>query len=415
MEIRVRAAEGKSMTGSERLRFAVRTFDAASGEIATIVAEGEDADAVRATLEAQGSVVLDVIAVRSRWTWPRARRQTVDAVLFCDELRTLLVSGMSLVEAIETLHDKEAPGYKRQVLGDLRALLAEGKALSSALQLCRHMFSSLLVASIRASERSSGLETALDEYIAYERVTRDLNRKLVTAAIYPALVIGFGMLVCLFMLSYVVPRFARVYEDFSDSISLSTRLLISVAQFFDAHLGAVTIGLVLMSALLVRSYLRGTLQTWGLALLIRVGVFRHYVRLYQLARLYQTMAMLLRGGFTLNDAMPLAQNLALDVALHQQMETARTRLAEGQRLSKAFNDCGLTDTVTLRLLQVGERSGNLAHVLGMIAQTYRNDFAMFIERATRIAEPVILMMVGLLVGALIILMYMPVFDLAGGL
>ncbi|WP_338771191.1 type II secretion system F family protein [Massilia sp. METH4] len=403
------------MTANERLHFTVRTFDAASGTVTTVAAEGEHADAVRAALEAQGNVVLDVLPVRARWTGLRARRQTIDAVLFCDELRTLLVSGMSLVEAIETLHDKEGPGYKRAVLGDLRGLLAEGKALSSALQLCRHPFSPLLVASIRASERSSGLEAALDEYIAYERVTRDLNRKLVTAAIYPVLVIAFGMLVCLFMLAYVVPRFARVYEDFSDSISLSTQLLIGVARFFDAHLGAVALGLAVGAALLVRGYLRGSLQTRVLGLLIRVRIIRHHVRLYQLARLYQTMAMLLRGGFTLNDAMPLAQNLALDDALRAQMDRARTRLAEGQRLSKAFDDCGLTDTVTLRLLQVGERSGNLSHVLGMIAQTYRNDFTLFIERATRVAEPVILMLVGLLIGALIILMYMPVFDLAGGL
>lgn len=383
--------------------------------MATIAVQGAHREAVRDALEAQGRVVLSVTPIGRRWAPRRMRRQTVDVLLFCDELRTLLVSGMSLVEAIETLHDKEPAGYKGDVLGDLRARLAEGKALSSALESCRHRFSPLLVASIRASERSSGLEAALDEYLAYERVARELSRKLVTAAIYPALVAGFGMLVCLFMLAYVVPRFARVYEDFAGAISVPTLVLIGVARFLDERLPLLAAAVCALAVLLGVAARRGLLQAWALAVLGRLRTIRFYLRLYQLARLYQTMSMLLRGGFTLSDALPLAQNLALEPTLRAQVAGARDRLAEGQRLSKAFGDSGLTDTVTLRLLQVGERSGNLAHVMAMIAQTYRNDFTLFIERATKIAEPVILMLVGLMIGGLIILMYMPVFDLAGGL
>ena len=396
-------------------RIVARSFDPASGVVATAEVEGDSVEAVRALLEAQGKVVLHVGLRRTGLGVRHWRPKGLDPVLLCDELRTLLMSGMSLVEAVDTLHDKESAGYKRQVLGGLRAKLKEGKALSTAMERTGHDFSPLLIASVRASERSSGLVGALDEYIAYESVARDLNRKIATAAIYPALVVAFGMAVCLFMLGYVVPRFAHVYDDFAQGISLPTMILLRVAGFFDAYFWCLSAAAAVAAGLSWMAYRRGSLQRWALSALSRVGVARRYLRLYQLARLYQTMSMLLRGGFTLSDAMPLAQNLALDATLHAQVAQARTRLMEGQRLSRVFDDAGLTDVVALRMLQVGERSGNLAHVMAVIAQTYRTDFTLFIERATKIAEPLILMVTGMLIGALIILMYMPVFDLAGSL
>ncbi|AVR96627.1 type II secretion system F family protein [Pseudoduganella armeniaca] len=394
------------------MRFSVRIFDVAAGTVANLEVDGNDPGAVRAALAAQGHTVLALAPVGRG---SAGVRRPFDVLLFCDELRTLLGSGMSLVEAVDTLHEKEAPGIKRQVFAGLQTLLAQGKSLSAALELSEHRFSPLLIASVRASERNSGLEAALDEYTAYERAGRDLRRKIATAAIYPLLVIAFGTLVCGFMLGYVVPRFARVYEDFSQSISWPTLALLRVAGFVDAHALALLASAALAACTMILAYRQGRLQPVLLHLLARWAPVRRRLRTYQLARLYQTLSMLLRGGFALGDALPLAQSLALDPTLQEQVVRARARLAEGQRLSKAFHDCGLTDIVTLRLLQVGERSGNLAHVLAMIAQAHRNEFMLFVERTSRVAEPLILMVVGMLIGALIVLMYMPVFDLAGGI
>ena len=396
-------------------RFTVRSFDPTSGSVRITEIETESVESARATLELRGQLVLGVSAPSQRWPRLRWSSARFDAVLLCDEMRTLLFSGMSIVEAVDTLHEKEPAGYKRQLLFDLRTNLGEGKSMSTALERAKHAFSPLLVASVRANERSSGIVAALDEYIAYEKVGRELNRKIATAAIYPVVVAAFGMAVCLFMLGYVVPRFAHIYEDVAQAVSVPTQILMHVAKFFDAYFWWVLSGAVVLGLLLTVAYQRGILQSSLLAILARFRFARHYLRMYQLARLYQTMSMLLRGGFTLSDAMPMAQNMVLDPRLHAQVTHARARLMEGRRLSQVFEEAGLTDTVALRMLQVGERSGNLDHVMSVIAQTYRNDFALFIERATKVAEPVILMVTGLLIGALIILMYMPVFDLAGSL
>lgn len=398
------------------MQFKIRTFHAASGAIAERIVDGEDTATVTRMVEQQGYTVLSV-AAQGRRTRTRGVSgiRGFNLVLFCDELRTLLSSGMSLVEAIDTLCTKDNDDAKRTVLLEIRQLLLEGKPLSSALELNRLGFPPLLIASIRASERTSRLDEALEEYVAYEKVGQELGRKVVSAAIYPSLVVGFGMLVCLFMISYVVPRFAKVYDDFSQKLSFSTVILMKVGQLSSDYLGLILASLAGLVALAVIGHRNGKLKIFLLRALGRFKFVQHYLRLYQLARIYQTMSMLLKGGYTLSDAIPLAQNLAFEKKLQDQILRARGVIQEGKRLSTAFAENGLTDTVTERLLQVGERSGNLARIMDIIAQTYRQEFTVFIDRATRVAEPILLMAVGIMIGAIIILMYMPVFDLAGGI
>jgi general secretion pathway protein F len=125
--------------------------------------------------------------------------------------------------------------------------------------------------------------------------------------------------------------------------------------------------------------------------------------------------MLLRGGYTLSDALPLAQDVAWTETLSAGVVAASRAVAEGKRVSVAFAGNGLTDQVSERLLQVGERSGHLAKVMDIIASGHRQEFILAVERATRLIEPILLMVMGALVGAIIILMYAPVFELAGAM
>lgn len=395
------------------MQFQVRTFNVVSGAVAEDTIEGENPDDIRKQFEREGITVLSINALKTNYFWKK--RATFNIVLFCEELRTLLSSGMSLVEAVETLCSKDNINTKNSVLLDIKQRLLEGKTLSSALSLSQFPFPPLLIASIKASERTSLIEQALDEYIAYEKVGQELGKKIVSAAIYPSLVIGFGLLVCIFMISYVVPRFSKVYEDFSHALSTSTLILMKVGEFSDDHLLLLITILIGLVVAVVIAYRNGKLKIFMLKVLSKFKFIQYYLRLYQLARIYQTMSMLLKGGYTLSDAIPLAQNLAFDDKLKNQIIQMRQSVMEGKRLSKAFTEHGLTDNVTERLLQVGERSGDLPKVLDIIALNYRQEFTRFIEHATRVVEPVLLMTVGMMIGAIIILMYMPVFDLAGGM
>jgi general secretion pathway protein F len=395
------------------MQFKIRTFDPSSGVITETSLDGVSPEAVKSQLQQTGVAVLSVVAVKK--SGPIRQAQRFDPVLFCEELRTLLSSGMSLVEAIDTLCAKDTSDNKQVIMREIHQRLLDGKQLSSALELNRFSFSPLLIASIRASERSSRIEVALDEYISYETMGRELGRKLVSAAIYPCLVVGFGGGVSMFMIAYVVPRFARVYDDYPQALSFPTKLLLNLGLFCSDHFVAIASGIIAIIASGVVLYRNGKLKSIALQLLARSRTARYYLRLYQLARIYQTLSMLLRGGYTLSDAVPLAQNLAFDSELNKGVMRSRQSITEGRRLSAAFAENGLTDTVTERLLQVGERSGSLAKVMDVIAQNHRQEFTLFLERATRLAEPILLMAVALMIGAIIVMMYMPIFDLAGGI
>jgi general secretion pathway protein F len=395
------------------MQFLIRTFDAVSGAVAERTVEGENAAAVKLSVERDGAAILSIAPLKARRGLARAKG--FDTVLFCEELRTLLSSGMSLVEAIETLCAKGGSESRSVVLLEIRQRLLDGKPLSAALESNGFGFPPLLVASVRASERSSRIEEALDEYISYETVGRELGRKMVSAAIYPSLVIGFGLAVSTFMIAYVVPRFAHVYEDVGKTLSGPTMLLLKFGSFASAYFGWLAAAAAAGVAALWVLYRNGRLKAWSLRLLARSRLARYYLRLYQLTRVYQTMSMLLKGGYTLADAIPLAHNLAFDARLREQIVAARRAIMEGRRLSAAFADHGLTDSVTERLLQVGERAGSLVKIMDIIAQSHRQELTLFMERATRLVEPVLLMAVAIMIGAIIVLMYMPVFDLAGGM
>lgn len=394
------------------MQFNVRAFNNSSSAIAERIVAGANIDVVRQQFEQEGWTVLSICAIEPAIA---KKRKAFNLVLFCEELRTLLCSGMSLVEAVDALGSRQCDETKYGVLLEMKQHLLEGKSFSSALELNQFSFPALLIASVRASERTSRLNDALDEFIAYEKVGLEFKKKLISAMIYPSLVVGFGLLVSLFMISYVVPRFSKVYEDFRQTLSLSTRLLMQLGQFAEDKFMYLASAVTVLTGIVIFLFLNGQLRKAILAVVGKLYFTRHYVRLYQLARIYQTMAVLVKGGYALADAIPLASNLAFDAALRTQLASAHRAISEGRRLSNAFADNALTDSVTERLLQVGERSGNLAKILNIIAQTYQQEFSLFIERTSRLVEPILLMAVGLLTGTIIVLMYMPVFDLAGGI
>jgi general secretion pathway protein F len=391
--------------------YKVRSFNPADASVTEQIVQAERLDEVHALVEREHLTLLSVHPVAAtRGGGPAS----FNVGLFCQELRTLLGSGMTAVEALEALAAKSR-GEPAAVLSGLRLRLLEGKSLSAALELSQFAFPRLLVASIRASERSSRVEDALDEYVHYDRLTAEIKRKLISAAIYPAVVIGFGTLVCLFMLTYVVPRFAQVYDDFGHALSLPTRVLLAIARASRDDAAYFLCGGIAAACGGVLWYRSGAMRRTLLRLASHFAILRHQLRLFQLAQIYQTLSMLLRGGYTLADALPLARHLAFGAEIAAGIDAATRAVVEGKRVSAAFGTHGLTDHVTERLLQVGERSGNLAKVMDIIAAGYRQEFTLFVERATRLLEPALLMAMGLLIGTIIILLYAPVFELAGAM
>lgn len=394
--------------------FQVRHVPAGRTEVRTERLSAPDADTLRARLSTGGSVVLSIRSTGLRLQLPALPRAHFDVAWWCRELETLLRAGMTAVEAIETLAVAHDDPLRLQVHRTLLQRMRQGEALSAALR-AAGVFPDVLVAGVAASERTSRLPDALAEYQGYHEVLHRLRRQAASAALYPAMVIGVGALVSLFLLLYVIPRFSRMYGDMPQQLSLATELVLGLSAFLQAYGGlfAVAVGVLGGGLLLWAGQGRGARAAgW---LVDRFPPLARVAAQFRLAQLFQALALLIRGGYSLDEALRIAGSMRLGPRWTAALTEARRQIANGRSASAALSAAGLTDITSQRLLAVGERSGGFDRVLQVVAERHTQRFGTAVERATRIVEPLLLLLVAVFVGALVVMMYMPIFDMAGGL
>ena len=337
-----------------------------------------------------------------------------DVGWWCRELRTLLLAGMTAVEAIETLAAGQRDVVRERVHDALLKALREGQSLSRAMA-GAGVFPEVLVASVMASERTSTLPSALEDYLRYDSMLRKLRQQLVSAAIYPAVVVTLGALICLFLLLFVVPRFSRMYADLHGPVSGATRIVLWVSQTVQQRWPLLLAGAAATMMLLLLLWRSGALVRLGAALVEAIPPLERQWREFRLAKLYQAMTLMIKGGYAFDEALQVCSGLDTGPRMAQRLQAVRADIARGKSASAALAGAGLTEVVTERLLAVGERTGSFATVLQVIADRHSQTFTTFVERATRIVEPLLLLVVALAVGAIVVMMYMPIFDIAGGL
>ena len=374
--------------------------------------EALDVSDARRQAQARGYAVVGIRAARGAWFKGRGR-SPFPLLQFNQSLLILLQAGLSIVEAIDTLAQRETRADARRILDDLRAQLGMGLSLSAALE--RHrVFPALYVAGVRANERSGGLVEAIERFILYRAQADQLRKRIVGAAVYPALILGVGVLVIGFLLLFVIPRFSQVFEDMGDRIPAMSRLLLEWGQFVHAHGLAVLVAMiasVVAAVLALRTPgVRGAIAR-GITRLPRIG---DYVLTYQLARFYRALGLLQQAGIPILPALDMVVGL-LPASLHASLAGARRDIGEGRALSDAFEANGLTTVVAVRLLRVAESTGRMGEMLERTAIFHEDDIAEAIDWFIRLFEPALMIGIGLVIGVIVLLMYAPIFELAGSL
>ncbi|HWP11484.1 MAG TPA: type II secretion system F family protein [Ramlibacter sp.] len=374
------------------------------------------ADAGDAANQAQGKGYT-VIAIKptAAWqTWRKAGTRRFPLVLFSQELLALLEAGLSLVESLETLAEKEQQPELRKTLVQMIATLYEGHTFSHALQHSPANFPLLYVATVHACEKTGGLPEALARYVAYQSQMDAVRRQVVSASIYPLLLTGVGALVTLFLMVYVVPRFSHIYAEIGGNLPLMSRLLMRWGQMLDAH-GATILAaaaLVLFGAAYTAT--RTASKQWLMRKLWQLPSLGRRLHVFQLARFYRSLGMLLRGGMPVVTSLQMVSDL-LESSLRGQLALASARIQEGHALSGAMEQYGLTTPVASRMLRVGERTGRMGEMMERIAAFYEEETARWVERFTKLFEPLLMVFIGLVIGGIVVLMYFPIFELAGSI
>ena len=329
----------------------------------------------------------------------------VDLRLFAQELSVLLQAGVPLLEALQTLREKDAGAA---ALDSVCEALREGRTLSAALEGAG--FDSLFVALVAASERTGQITDTLRQHAAYLAWSEALRARLTAAAIYPLLLLAAGGAVILFLLLYVLPRFAGVFDGLGHELPLASQALMSLGSAASGHpllTLAIAVGVPLALVLAGR---RPAVRVRAQHALWRSPFFGPRLRVLALARLYRTLALLLHAGVPALASLGLAE-AALAAPLRRALRGTSAAVSAGVRLSQAMHSHGLATPVALRMLRVGESSGSVAAMFDAAAAFHDEEIARFSDLVTRALNPLLMLLMGGVIGGIVVLMYLPIFTL----
>ncbi|GKS68201.1 general secretion pathway protein F [Nitrosomonas sp. PY1] len=374
--------------------------------------EANSEEEARLQVTEKGGMVLSVKRSFSGFSFKS--RSKFPLVHFSQELLSLQVAGLSLVEGIETLLEKEQDSSNRKVIQNILAKLYEGVTFSQALGEYPQFFPPLYIATVRASEKTGDLAEALTRFITYQTQMDFVRKKLVGASIYPILLLLVGFLVSIFLMVFVVPKFSAIYDDMNSDLPWLSLLLIKWGQFVHEYGWELTIVSAVVMILAIYIVSRPAFRASVLQLLWRIPAIGEHMRVYQLARFYKTLGMLLRGGIPITQALNMVSGL-LQTHFRPKVEAAARHIREGKTISTAMEMEGLTTAVGNRMLRVGERTGLMGDMMERIGNFHDEEIARWVEWTTKLIEPLLMAFIGIVIGGIIILMYMPIFELAGSI
>jgi general secretion pathway protein F len=273
------------------------------------------------------------------------------------------------------------------------------------------VFPALYVAMVRSSETTGTVRASVRRYQLYQQQVDTLRGKLKAAATYPAILLSVGFLVISFLMLYVLPRFSAVYEDAGTMRTGNAGFVQWWGSFVRSNEMLAWGGFAALTIALLMAVLNPAVRGAAFRRLLATPWVGERVWVLQLGRLYRTLGMLLHSGVSVLAAMNMTR-ASLPRAMQEQIADATRRISEGMPMSVALRECGLGTEVAVRLLVAGESSGNLAQTMNHIADFYDQETAMWVDTAGRVIEPLLMLGIGLVVGAIVLMLYSPIFDLA---
>ena len=393
------------------MRYRVKALRPDTG-VTALTVDALDEIEVATRLQREGAQILSIVAERGNWL--TVRRTRFPLLLFTQELIALLDAGLTLTESLETLAEKEGRAESRQLIERLLVTMREGRSFSVALQTNSEAFPLLYAATVRAAESTGDLSPALNRYVGYQNQIDAVKKKVVSASIYPLLLIVIGTLVIGFLLGYVVPRFAGVYADAGQNLPWMSQMLLAWGEAVQAHGRWIALGAVVLIASIVLALAQPATRAALTRLAWRIPAIGEHLRTFELARFYRSLAMLLVGGIPIVQSLGMVADL-LSAQLRHGASIATEALRRGETISSAFEQGQLTTPVATRLLRVGEKSGSMGEMMERIAIFHDEEMARWVDWFTRLFEPLLMVFIGLTIGLIVVLLYMPIFELAGSI
>ena len=397
-----------------------------AGKAVTGVRDAENAKVLRGLLRRDGIFLTEVTAERAAAGGQSAigtaknlklmqllvgRIKTDDIAILTRQLATLLHAGIPLVEALNALIDQVEHDRLKTIVSQVKERVNEGASLGDALAEHPKAFSNLYVNMVRSGEHSGALDVVLTRLADFTEGQARLRSKIMGTMMYPAIMMVIGMLIVVILLTVVVPKIAKMFEDMQATLPLITRILIGGANFATQYWWLLLILAALSGWIFVkwRATPAGTAKFD--ALLLRMPVFGPLIRMLAIARFSRTLSTLLKSGVPLLTAMGIVKALVTNTVLSGVIEDARDSIREGESIAGPLKRSGQFPPIVYHMISIGERSGQLEEMLANVATAYDSQVETRIGALTSLLEPVMIVMMGGVVAFIVFSILMPILQM----
>jgi len=332
-------------------------------------------------------------------------------VFFTRQLSTMFSAGLTIEKAVTDLEKEEKNKKFAKVLRKIGDDIRKGFSLSEAMEQHPGVFNPLYVALVQAGEVSGTLHTVLDELSDYLEKIEDTRRKVMSAMAYPIFILVFLAIVVAVLFYYVIPMFAGVYENFEADLPAPTILAISISDFIVNNVFFAILVVILFFAVLFLLYLtdrgRYIMDTLKLRMPVVGGVIKNSI----MSKFARTFSILMASGVPIMETMELTENVVQNAVVEGAVRRARVLVKEGYGVANAFRRTGEFPPTLLQMMATGEETGDMDKLLGKAAQFYEKLVDSVIDRLTSLIEPLLIVLMAVVVGGIIVVVYLPIFDL----
>ncbi len=387
-----------------------------AGEILEGVYAAEDETKLRRQLEDKGLYVLALrprgLLGRPAFSLPRRQRiRTREFIVFNQELAALLKAGMPLVQSLDILRARADNVVLKSVLDDVYERVRGGAPLSEAFEAHGHLFPGVYTASLLAGEQSGDLEEVLRRYVAYAKVVNAVRRRSVSALIYPAILLGMSLIVVAIIVLRVTPEFAAFYESLGADLPLITQLIMALSESIAQYAVGIATAIAALGVLgwmwFKQPGRNALIDRW----LLRVPGVGQIVGKFATSQLARTLAMLLKGGIPLVNALDVSARSVGNRHVATALSTISREVREGQPLSASMAAQGLFPPVAIKMVEVGESTGALQDMLANLADFFDEEIETVLARFMAMIEPLLLVVMGIVIAGLLLALYMPLLQL----
>ncbi|KZC24755.1 type II secretory pathway protein [Rhodanobacter thiooxydans] len=337
-----------------------------------------------------------------------------DVAIFSRQIATMMASGVPMIQAFDIIADGQKNVRFKNVLTDIKQNIEGGSSLHEALGRYPVQFDELYCNLVKAGEASGVLDTVLDTVATYKERTEAIKKKIKKALFYPMMVLAVVFIVVLIMLLFVVPVFAKTFQDAGAQLPAPTQLLVTSSEFMQSY-WFIVVGLIggSIAAIVIAKKRSVKFAHFLDRMSLKMPVMGSIVRNSAIARFARTLGVTFRAGVPLVEAMDAVAGATGSVVYGDAVKQMRDDISVGHQLQLAMKQTGLFPNMVVQMTAIGEESGALDNMLFKVAEFYEEEVSNAVDTLSTLLEPIIMVVLGTLVGGMVVALYLPIFKLAG--